>query len=96
MNTITRTFRLSTLSQATNMIQRFYNGEEHTTRHRLQEKYNIPSTNLHLLLTKYQDNIVKVADGNKSYLLKIQAESIIENHYQKLSKKLENKTEAVR
>ena len=63
------------------MIQFYFNGQEFTTRARLEEKYDIPHTTLQTLLD--DRTLKKIVDGNKFYFLKIQAETMIEAYIQK-------------
>ena len=65
------------------MIQYIFNGDEYTTRTRLQVKYDIAHTNLQKLLqTK---SIQKIKDGNKFYFFKHEAEMHVEE-YLKINK----------
>lgn len=60
------------------MIQYILNGDEYTTRTRLQVKYDIAHTNLQKLLQTKP--IQKATDGNKFYFLKHEAEMLVEEY----------------
>lgn len=62
------------------MIQFFHNGEEFTTRVRLEAKYDIPHTTLQSILE--DKRLKKLIDGNKFYFLKVQVEHAIEAYIQ--------------
>lgn len=63
------------------MIEFFFNGNEYTTRARLQDKYSIAHTTLQELLE--DEKLLKIEDGNKFYFLKSQAELIVATYIQK-------------
>lgn len=60
------------------MIQFIFNGDEYTTRTRLQAKYDIAHTNLQKLLQTKP--IQKTTDGNKFYFLKHEVETLVEEY----------------
>ena len=62
------------------MIQFFNNGDEYTTRTRLEAKYDIPHTTLQYILE--DKRLKKLVDGNKFYFLRVQAEHAIEAYIQ--------------
>ena len=62
------------------MIQFYYNGDEYTTRARLEGKYKLPHTTLQAIL---ENRFIKhIEDGNKFYCLKILVETAIEAYIQ--------------
>lgn len=62
------------------MIQFFHNGEEFTTRARLEAKYDLPHTTLQAILE--DKRLKKLVDGNKFYFLKVQVEHAIDSYIQ--------------
>lgn len=62
------------------MIQFFHNGDEYTTRARLEAKYDIPHTTLQFILE--DKRLKKLIDGNKFYFLRVQVEYAIEAYIQ--------------
>lgn len=62
------------------MIQFFHNGDEFTTRARLEVKYKLPHTTLQTILE--DKRLKKIMDGNKFYFLKVQVEHAIDAHVQ--------------
>jgi len=62
------------------MIQFFNNGDEYTTRTRLEAKYDIPHTTLQYILE--DKRLKRLVDKNTFYFLKIQVEHAIEAYIQ--------------
>ena len=62
------------------MIQFFYNGDEYTTRTRLEDKYKLAHTTLQSILD--DKKLKKIEDLNKFYFLKVQVEHTIEAYIQ--------------
>ena len=62
------------------MIQFYYNGDEYTTRARLEGKYKLPHTTLQAILESRR--LKRIEEGNKFYFLKAQVEQTIEAHIQ--------------
>lgn len=58
------------------MLQFIYEGEEYTTRYRLEQKYNITHKKLQVLLQRSELTILK--DLNKFYFLKSEVEGLVE------------------
>lgn len=62
------------------MIQFFYNGDEYTTRARLEAKYNLPHTTLQSILE--DKRLKKLVDKNTFYFLRVQVEHAVEAYIQ--------------
>ena len=62
------------------MIQFFNNGDEYTTRARLEAKYDLPHTTLQTILE--DKRLKRLEDGNKFYFLKVQVEHAIDAYIQ--------------
>lgn len=62
------------------MIQFFHNGDEYTTRTRLEAKYDVPHTTLQSILE--DKRLKRLEDGNKFYFLRVQVEHAIEAYIQ--------------
>lgn len=62
------------------MIQFFHNGDEYTTRARLEAKYDLPHTTLQTILE--DKRLKRLEDGNKFYFLKVQVEYAIDAYIQ--------------
>lgn len=62
------------------MIQFFHNGNEYTTRTRLEAKYKIAHSTLESILN--DKRLERQKDSNKVYYLKVQVENTIEAYIQ--------------
>jgi hypothetical protein len=62
------------------MIQFFHDGDEYTTRARLEAKYDLPHTTLQSILEDRR--LKKLVDKNTFYFLRVQVEHAIEAYIQ--------------
>lgn len=62
------------------MIQFFYDGDEYTTRARLEAKYDLPHTTLQSILE--DKRLKKLVDKNTFYFLRVQVEHAVEAYIQ--------------
>ncbi|SET99555.1 hypothetical protein [Hymenobacter actinosclerus] len=61
------------------MIQFFHEGEEYTTRRRLQAKYQLPSTTIQYILENAKE-VKRIQETNKHYFHKAQVEHLLDAH----------------